>query len=424
MAKKRPNETAGVRAQYEAYPYPARDPRDEAKRLIQGSPSHLLEVNHFIFGGRRDFNKPFRALVAGGGTGDGAIMLAQQLKDAGGPGEVVYIDVSDAARRIAEARAEARTLANIRFHRMSIPELPGSALVREGGRFDYIDCCGVLHHLDDPAAGLGALASVLAEAGGMGLMLYGEYGRTGVYPLQALARLLSGADDLAGRLGLLRRVLKQLPPTNWLKRNPFVGDHLNGGDAGLVDLFLHARDRAYTVPAIADLAAAAGLAITGFLVPARYDPAAYVNDPEILRRLAQLSTFDRAAAAELLAGNMRKHVFYAVKAGRAGDAVAATAPNAVPHLLDFDAEAFAKTVAPRRAIAATIDGVSFRFPLPAMAAAIVERMDGRRTLDDIRRDLAAVNARLDAAEFQKQFEPLYRALHGLGKLFLSIPDKP
>ena len=28
-------------AQYEAYPYPARDPRDEAKRLIIGSPSHL-----------------------------------------------------------------------------------------------------------------------------------------------------------------------------------------------------------------------------------------------------------------------------------------------------------------------------------------------------------------------------------------------
>ena len=34
--------------QYEAYPYPARDPADEAKRLIEGSPSHLLEINHYI----------------------------------------------------------------------------------------------------------------------------------------------------------------------------------------------------------------------------------------------------------------------------------------------------------------------------------------------------------------------------------------
>ena len=36
-----------VRAQYEAYPYPARDPGDEAQRLITGSPSHLLEIEHF-----------------------------------------------------------------------------------------------------------------------------------------------------------------------------------------------------------------------------------------------------------------------------------------------------------------------------------------------------------------------------------------
>ena len=35
-----------VRDQYEAYPYPARDPRDEAKRLITGSPSFPVEMDH------------------------------------------------------------------------------------------------------------------------------------------------------------------------------------------------------------------------------------------------------------------------------------------------------------------------------------------------------------------------------------------
>ena len=65
-----------VHDQYEAYPYPARDPEDEAHRLITGSPSHILEIEHFIFAGGRASN--LRALVAGGGTGDGAIMLAQQ----------------------------------------------------------------------------------------------------------------------------------------------------------------------------------------------------------------------------------------------------------------------------------------------------------------------------------------------------------
>src|SRR3954466_7246618 len=101
---------AAVRAQYEALPYPARDPRDEAKRLIVGSPSHLLEIDHYVFGGRRDWSKPFRALFAGGGTGDGAIMLAQQLADPGCPAELVHLDRSDAACKIAEARAERRGL--------------------------------------------------------------------------------------------------------------------------------------------------------------------------------------------------------------------------------------------------------------------------------------------------------------------------
>ncbi len=58
-----------VQRQYEAYPYPARDPSDEAKRLVTGSPSHLDEINHYLFAGARDFAEPFRALVAGGGTG-------------------------------------------------------------------------------------------------------------------------------------------------------------------------------------------------------------------------------------------------------------------------------------------------------------------------------------------------------------------
>src|ERR1700729_3266993 len=51
-----------VRAQYEALPYPPRDPRDEAIRLITGTPSHLLEVNHYLFSGRLNFVRPFLAL--------------------------------------------------------------------------------------------------------------------------------------------------------------------------------------------------------------------------------------------------------------------------------------------------------------------------------------------------------------------------
>src|SRR5512140_2530618 len=111
-------------AQYEAYPYPARDPRDEAKRLIIGSPSHLREVDHWIFRGRRAASTPLNALMAGGGSGDGTIMLAQQMASLGRPGRVTWLDRSAHARKVATARAAVRRLENVAFEEGSILELP------------------------------------------------------------------------------------------------------------------------------------------------------------------------------------------------------------------------------------------------------------------------------------------------------------
>ena len=175
--------TDRLRAQYEAYPYPPRDPADEAKRLITGSPSHIDELNHYVFAGRRDFTRPFRALIAGGGTGDGAIMLAQQLCDAGGPGEVVYLDISESAAGIARARAERRGLGNIRFVHGAIDDIDSLDL----GRFDYIDCCGVLHHLDDPMAGGRLLGGLLRPGGLMKIGLYSAAARRHVAAAQDFA---------------------------------------------------------------------------------------------------------------------------------------------------------------------------------------------------------------------------------------------
>ena len=65
-----------VQSQYEAYPYPERTPADEKTRLVTGSPSNLAELNHYVFGGRRDLTKPFSALVAGGGFQGGQVVGA------------------------------------------------------------------------------------------------------------------------------------------------------------------------------------------------------------------------------------------------------------------------------------------------------------------------------------------------------------
>ena len=404
-----------VLAQYEAYPDPARDPRDEAKRLVTGSPSSLPEVNHYLFAGRRDFARPFRALAAGGGTGDAAIMLAQQLADSGGPGEVVHLDLSASSRRIAEARAEARGLTNIRFVTASVTELPDLDL----GTFDYIDCCGVLHHLDDPAAGLRALVGALDEGGGLGLMVYGALGRTGVYPLQETLRDLGRELPLDERVGIARRLLDELPATNWFRRNPFLGDHKRS-DAELVDLFLHARDRAYRVRELAALLSEAGVAPVAWIEPARYDPATYLVDPVLLKRLEGLAPMDRAAVAEALAGNMKKHVVYAAPAGQVGPRVAAPeGPEAVPLLVEVDVPALVASIRDSLVLRAELDGIKVRFALPRLAPAMLPRIDGRASLGEIHGELRALDSGLDWPAFKRQFDQLYRALNGLNRMLIT-----
>ncbi len=49
-------------------------------------------------------------------------------------------------------------------------------------------------------------------------------------------------------------MIRFLPTTNLFRRNPYLNDHVTGGDAGLYDLLLHSCDRAFTVPQIGKMA--------------------------------------------------------------------------------------------------------------------------------------------------------------------------
>ena len=128
---------------------------------MTGSPSQIVEIDHYLYAGARDWGEPFRILVAGG-AGDALIMMAQQLADRGCPAEIHYLDLAAAGRAIGEERARIRGLTGITFHTGSLLDAV------EYGAFDYIDCCGVLHHLPDPPAGFRALAGALKPDAGMG----------------------------------------------------------------------------------------------------------------------------------------------------------------------------------------------------------------------------------------------------------------
>ncbi|MBI1415746.1 MAG: methyltransferase [Limimaricola sp.] len=386
-----------VRSQYEAYPYPERDPADERRRLITGSPSPLREVDHYLFAGRRDWSQPFRVLVAGGGTGDGLIQIAQGAKDAGVKAEITYVDLSTAARQMAEARAKVRGLTGITFHTGSLLE------AAELGRFDYIDCCGVLHHLPDPAAGFAALRAALAPGGGMGFMVYAPLGRSGVYPLQeAFGTLFAGLAPQA-RLEAARKVMAQVPEGHPFRTNPHLGDHQQS-DAGFYDLLLHGQDRAFAVEELLEVMGATGWHLASFCWPALYELSRLVPDAPPLDPAVAM------AVAEKLRGTFKVHVGYAAPEARAPATMADI--GLVPHLPGTPPARLAQAVAQGRPLPLTLGTTKVTLRLPVEAAPLIAAVDGRRTLAEI--------ATLTGADrFAARWAPVERELTGWGMLLYS-----
>ena len=359
-----------TREQYETYPYPERDPADEAKRLITGSPSHPLEIDHWLFGGRRDWSQPFRALVAGGGTGDGLIQLATLLDRAGVDHQITYIDLSTASRQVAEARAAARGLTRITFHTGVLQEAP------EFGPFDYIDCCGVLHHLPDPDEGFRALRAALAPGGGLGFMVYAPYGRSGVYPLQEAFGALFADAPPQERLTRAKEIVTALPPGHPFAANTNLGDH-RASDAGFYDLLLHGQDRAYGVRDLVETLERTGWALQGFTTPALYDLARIAARPEGMDDLTAMEV------AEKLRGTIRMHIAYAVPAEEPRPVASGANRALVPHLRGVKAGPLAKAVSQGRALPVKLREVKAEITLPREAAPLLARVDGRRSLTEI-----------------------------------------
>lgn len=390
-----------VRDQYEAYPYPTRDPQDEKTRLITGSPSLPQEIDHYVFGGQRDWSDPLRILVAGGGTGDGLIQLTTLLTRYGKPYQATYIDLSRASREVAEARVKMRGLTGITF-------LTGSLLdAAEHGPFDYIDCCGVLHHLPDPDAGFAALRDALAPGGGMGFMVYAPYGRSGVYPLQeAFGALYDGAPPET-RLRAARALYEQLPAGHPFKCNPNLNDH-EAGDAGFYDLLLHSQDRAYDVAGLAATLARTGWALSGFTLPVLYDLSRLTPVPEGMDDVTAM------ALAEKLNGTIRTHTAYAVASDTARGPATGRNRALIPHLKGIDAQALARAVAAGQAPKINSDGVEGRLVLPKEAARLIAIIDGRRSLSEI----ATADGR-DALSFGAVWAKVDSALRPWGMLLYS-----
>ena len=403
-----------VRRQYELLPYPHREPEAERHRLLSTPLDDLEVLNQLAFRGTAKLTKGFRVLVAGGGTGDATIFLAEQLRDT--DARIVHLDLSSASIEVAQARARIRGLENVEFRRGSLLELRP-----DGGVFDYINCVGVLHHLPEPPLGLAALEGVLAPQGVLGAMLYGQYGRAAVYQVQSLLRRIhTEPADTATRLSDAREVLAALPDHHWfnLAQDRHRGEVEENGDAALFDLLLHAQDRAYTVPQLRVLLKNAGLPHATFLTLPEspvdyYEPASFLSPGPLLERVSARSLWARRAIAEQLYGGIAMHLFYATR--QPDRALGLTETDAIPFFRSADAYAdWPQTLA---TLAERGSSARLRFacgpvevPLPEGCAALFRHLDGRRTLGQLLQKAAKGDA-ANPRQLLERMLPTLQVLH-------------
>ena len=420
-----------VRQQYEALPYPPCDPEDDHRRLATTWLEDLAMLNHYCFAGRQSFHQGFRALMAGGGTGDATIFLAQQLRHT--DARVVHLDLSGASIAIAQRRAQIRGLDNITWIHDSLLNLPQLGLAP----FDYVGCSGVLHHLQGPDRGLRALLDVLAPGGALGLMVYAATGRTGVYQMQALMQLVNGEEqDITRKIASTRDILDSLPPSNWFKRGEDLYHDHKTGDAGLYDLLLHTQDRAYSVEQLyAWMADGHGLHLAFSDVQrgrAPYLPhmALGAKPPAMAARLRQLPLRRQHAMAELMLGNITMHTFYATRqldrAAPYGD------PEYVPFFFHepMTGESISRVFAASRGQSFMLrhqhSGMALNVHPGRYGPQILRLIDGQRSFgaifEQFRADWHGKAAAPDNATLFADFQPVYEVLNALERLLLRHPQ--
>jgi SAM-dependent methyltransferase len=290
---------------YTQHPYPPPVANlDRARDEWQDENRHRAE--HHLLWPDRPYRADLNILVAGCGTWQAAKYALCRPRV-----HVVGIDVSTTSLHHTERLQRRYHLTNLETRRLAIEDV--AAL---GRRFDLVVCTGVLHHLADPAAGLGALRGVLAPDGALYLMLYAPYGRTGVYLLQEYCRRL-GIGSTEPELADLAAVLKALPP-----HHPLVALLRGSRDAqspdALADALLNPRDRAYSVPQLLDLVEQNGLRRGRWYWQAPYlaQCGGIAGTPHA-RRVAALPEREQYAALELWRGTMTAHSLIAFRSDHA-----------------------------------------------------------------------------------------------------------
>lgn len=358
-----------VSSQYERWMYP--QPILDIQNWLIGNwqwfdPSHA----HPMFWPDRPYKPGMDILIAGCGTNQAAVFAYTNPQ-----ANVVAIDVSGPSLEHHRFLKNKYGMNNLELHKLPIEDV--KTLNRD---FDLIVSTGVLHHMADPQVGMNALAGCLRKDGVMAIMLYAKYGRLGVDMMQAVFRDL-GLRQTDTSVLMVKEALAILPQDHPVRSYMSIAPDLQF-DAGLVDTFLHGRERSYTVSDCRDLVSGAGLAFQGWFLKSSYYAQPMSKNP-FHSMVASLPEEEQWPVMEKVNFRNGCHFFMACRSDR---------PEAA-YKIDFASDA-ALDYVPRFRYRCGLNGRKlFRYNWTvngsAMEVALAAQIDGRRTIREIAAAAAA-----------------------------------
>ena len=207
-----------VQAQYEEHPYPrwvsCMKPGLNAKQQQQSVGRDVL--------------------IAGCGTGHEAVLTSVQMPNAA----IDAIDLSKNSLSYAIRKSQSHKLKNIRFLQGDILDL--KVLDKF---YDLIFSSGVLHHMENPAAGLKVLRDILKPGGVTSISLYSEIGRRHIAVCQQWVKDQGYVPTTEG-MRQFRLDIMAMEDTNPLKKIAHISDFYSASECR--DLIFHVQEHRFT----------------------------------------------------------------------------------------------------------------------------------------------------------------------------------
>jgi SAM-dependent methyltransferase len=354
-----------VSHQYEKWTYP--DPIQNLETWLANNwqwfdPSHA----HRVLWPDRPYQPDMDILIAGCGTNQASV-FAYTNRGA----KVVAVDISQPSLDHNRYLKDKYSLKNLELHLLPVEEIPTL-----DKKFDLIVSTGVLHHLAEPKLGMKALSAVLRPDGVAAIMLYARYGRAGVELMQAVFRDLGLRQDEES-LRMVKDAVATLSPSHPLRAYMSVAPDLDF-DAGLVDTFLHGRDRSYTVDDCLDLVSSAGLVFQDwFLNTSYYPPTLTEPNNGFYTAVNQLAPEKIWSVMERIRALNACHFFLACHADRPKDS----------YRIDFSSDRVLDYIPLMRLRSGIQGGEIFqpgwRLRLNPTHLAFAQQVDGERSIRDI-----------------------------------------